>query len=81
MDEDMSMLTEDSNTYTHAGLQAILRNDLGYLRCVDTCTPETTTSIRSLDRCEWTTREGCQEECHPYSFAANLGSNDKDNPT
>ena len=75
------MLNGDSTAYTDAGLQAILREDLGYLRCEDDYTPETTLSIRSLDRCSWTTREGYQEEYHPYSFAANLGINGEDNPT
>ena len=50
------------------------------MKCADSYTLGTTPSIRSLDRCSWK-NDGCQEEWHPYSFAANLGSNDEDNPT
>lgn len=80
-DEDTSILVGDSSEYTDTRLQVVLRADLGYLGCADTYTPGITSLIRSLDRCSQKTREGCQEECRPYSFAANLGSNDKDNTT
>ena len=73
------MLAGANTTLDDAELHEILRNDLGYLRCADAYILETTPSIRFIDRCAWTS-DGCQEEWHPYSFAANLGSNDEDNP-
>ena len=60
-DDDTSMLAGASTSLDEAGLRAILKNDLTYLKYADAYTLGTTPSIRSLDRCSWT-NDGCQEE-------------------